>query len=265
MKTALTIAGSDSGGGAGIQADLKTFSAHGVFGMSVITSVTAQNTVEVRSVQHIDTNIIRDQIAAVLDDIGADAIKIGMLGTAEIVRTVAEMLALYQPKHVVLDPVMISKSGHPLLEEDAAAELRNTLLPLASLITPNVPEAEALSGRKIESKQDVYDACEAIYQLGAQAVLIKGGHLAGNSDDLFYDGKTFSWFNSERIETSNTHGTGCTLSAAIAANLAKGETMSRAIENAKTYITGAIQNSLSIGKGHGPLNHFYKQLENINL
>ncbi|RFU60058.1 bifunctional hydroxymethylpyrimidine kinase/phosphomethylpyrimidine kinase [Bacillus sp. V59.32b] len=263
MKTALTIAGSDSGGGAGIQADLKTFSAHGVFGMSVITSVTAQNTVEVRSVQHIDINVIRDQMEAVLDDIGADAIKIGMLGSAKIAKAVAEVLTIYNPKHIILDPVMISKSGHHLLETDAVSELKNKLLPLSSLVTPNLPEAEELTGCKIKTKQDVYSASEAIHQLGAQAVLIKGGHFAGNSDDLFYDGETFTWLKGERIQTSNTHGTGCTLSAAIAANLAKGLTMSEAIKTAKAYVTRAIQNSLSIGKGHGPLNHFHN-FEKIN-
>lgn len=264
MKTALTIAGSDSGGGAGIQADLKTFSAHGVFGMSVITSVTAQNTVEVRSIQHIDTSMIRDQMEAVLDDIGTDAIKIGMLGSAKITRAVAEVLTVYTPKHVILDPVMISKSGHHLLEADAVAELKSKLLPLASLVTPNLPEAEELTGRQIKTKQDVYNASEAIHQSGVQAVLIKGGHFAGNSDDLFFDGETFTWLKSERIQTPNTHGTGCTLSAAIAANLAKGLTMLEAIKMAKAYITGAIQNSLSIGKGHGPLNHFYQELKKIN-
>lgn len=265
MKTALTIAGSDSGGGAGIQADIKTFSAHGVFGMSVITSVTAQNTVEVRSVQHIENDIIRDQIAAVLEDIGADAVKIGMLGSAKIVGLVAEMLTEYPPEYVIVDPVMISKSGHRLLEDDAAFELKNKLIPIATLVTPNIPEAEVLSDFTIQSKQDLYKACEAIHQLGAQAVFLKGGHLAGNPDDLFYDGKTFTWFKSERIQTSNTHGTGCTLSAAIAANLALGQNLLQAIGNAKEYITGAIQNSLSIGNGHGPLNHFYRQSERINI
>ncbi|WP_409305133.1 bifunctional hydroxymethylpyrimidine kinase/phosphomethylpyrimidine kinase [Peribacillus sp. SCS-155] len=258
MKKALTIAGSDSGGGAGIQADLKSFSANGVFGMSVITAVTAQNTVEVRSVQNIDTSMIRDQIEAVFDDIQVDAVKIGMLSTAEIVNTVAETLAKYKPKHIVLDPVMISKSGHHLLQEDAVEALKSRLVPLATVITPNIPEAEVLVGTVLQSKQDLYKACMTIHSLGAKSVLLKGGHLAGNPNDLFYDGETFTWLRTERIVTKNTHGTGCTLSAAIAAGLAKGLSYIESIESAKEYITNAIRESFSIGNGHGPVHHFYQ-------
>ncbi len=257
MKTALTIAGSDSGGGAGIQADLKTFSALGVFGMSAITAITAQNTVEVRSVQNIDLNIIHDQIAAVFEDIGVDALKIGMLATSGIIQTVAKSLKIYEPEHVVLDPVMVSKGGHHLLERSAVTDLIETLLPLASLVTPNIPEAEILSGRRIQSEPDMYEACRDILQKGPGAVLIKGGHLDGDPNDLYYDGQQFQLLRGERVETKNVHGTGCTLSSAITANLAKGQDMLTAIENAKDYIMTAIAESLDIGQGHGPAHHFH--------
>ncbi|MFJ7974258.1 bifunctional hydroxymethylpyrimidine kinase/phosphomethylpyrimidine kinase [Peribacillus sp. NPDC096379] len=258
MKTALTIAGSDSGGGAGIQADLKTFSAHHVFGMSVITAVTAQNTVEVRSIQTMSQEIIRDQISAVFDDIEVHAVKIGMLGSAETIETVAEMLDTYKPQYIVLDPVMIAKSGDQLLEEDAVEALKKRLLPMATLVTPNIPEAEMLAGITIQSKQDLYEACQIIEQLGAKAILLKGGHSAGDPNDLFYDGTNYSWLNGERIHTKNTHGTGCTLSSAIAANLANGLEIEDAIRQSKEYITQAIRDSFAIGNGHGPVNHFYQ-------
>lgn len=257
MKTALTIAGSDSGGGAGIQADLKTFSAHHVFGMSVITAVTAQNTVEVRSIQSIDTTIIADQIVAVFEDITVDAVKIGMLGSSETIETVANQLKVYNPTNIVLDPVMIAKSGDRLLSQDAIATLKEKLLPLATVITPNLPEAEALTGMQIETKQDLYTACQQLHDLGAKHVLLKGGHSLGNPNDLFYDGENFHWLKAERIPTKNTHGTGCTLSSAIASNLANGLTLLEAIESAKAYITEAIRNSFPLGHGHGPVHHFY--------
>lgn len=263
MKTALTIAGSDSGGGAGIQADLKTFSALGVFGMSAVTAITAQNTVEVRSVQNIDLNIITDQIAAVFDDIQVDAVKIGMLGTPDIIQTVANSLRMYEPNHIVLDPVMISKGGHRLLEEAAVHELMNTLLPLSSLVTPNVPEAEVLSGCSIENEEDMYEACKKIKESGPKAVLIKGGHLESDPNDLYYDGEKFHLFKGERIPTKNVHGTGCTLSSAIAAYLAKEYEMIEAIERAKDYITKAIASSLDIGHGHGPAHHFHPFYDKI--
>jgi hydroxymethylpyrimidine/phosphomethylpyrimidine kinase len=180
-----------------------------------------------------------------------------MLGSADIIRTVARALQTYHPAAVVLDPVMISKSGHHLLEESAVSELKTSLLPLADLVTPNIPEAEELTGLTIQTKQDVYRACQILYEGGAKAVLVKGGHLAGNPNDLFYDGETFFWLKSERIRTKNTHGTGCTLSAAIAANLANGIPMKEAVEHAKQYMIAAIRDSLSIGKGHGPVNHFH--------
>lgn len=261
MKTALTIAGSDSGGGAGIQADIKAMSALGVFGMSVITAVTAQNTREVRSVQNIDLAIIRDQMEAVFDDIQVDAVKIGMLANAETVDVVVNSLEKYNPKHIVVDPVMISKGGHHLLQESAVDALIHKLLPLATLITPNIPEAEVLVGSSVQTEEEMHQACIQLKAMGPDAILIKGGHLTGDSNDLFYDGKDFQWLKSERIETKNTHGTGCTLSSAIAANLAKGASMLEAVTLAKQYITTAIMHSLALGSGHGPTHHFYDLYE----
>ncbi len=261
MKTALTIAGSDSGGGAGIQADIKTMSALGVFGMSVITAVTAQNTKEVRSVQNIDLDIIRDQIETVFDDIQVDAVKIGMLANAETVNVVTESLKKYNPIHVVVDPVMISKGGHYLLQESAVKALVQELLPLATLITPNIPETEVLVGNSVQTEDEMYQACIRLKEMGPKTVLIKGGHLTGDSNDLYYDGEDFHWLKSKRIDTKNTHGTGCTLSSAIAANLAKGTTMLEAVTLAKGYITTAITHSLELGSGHGPTNHFYDLYE----
>lgn len=265
MKTALTIAGSDSGGGAGIQADLKTFSALGVYGMSVITAVTAQNTQEVRSVQDIDISIIKDQIEAVFDDIPVDAVKIGMLSSATTADAVAQSLQKYHPKFVVLDPVMVSKGGHHLLQPNAISAVKEILIPLATLITPNIPEAEVLVNKTIHSPEDMKDACLALQSLGAKAILLKGGHLNGDPNDLLFDGKEFTWIKGVRIHTKNTHGTGCTLSSAIAANLAKGDSLIEAIQKAKKYITMAITHSLNIGKGHGPTNHFYDLYNKANL
>ncbi|MBY0120450.1 bifunctional hydroxymethylpyrimidine kinase/phosphomethylpyrimidine kinase [Bacillus sp. S/N-304-OC-R1] len=265
MKTALTIAGSDSGGGAGIQADLKAFAANGVFGMSVITAVTAQNTKEVRSVQNIDLPIIQDQIEAVFDDIRVDAVKIGMLSSPDTVKTVTGSLKKYNPDYIVLDPVMVSKGGHHLLQKEAIKALIEKMIPLATVITPNIPEAEVLTGMQINSEEDLYDACLVIKEFGARSVLLKGGHLSGEPNDLFYDGTDFHWIKGERIHTKNTHGTGCTLSSAIAANLAKGESLLGALRKSKHYITLAIKHSLSLGHGHGPTNHFYELYENANL
>ncbi|TKC19163.1 bifunctional hydroxymethylpyrimidine kinase/phosphomethylpyrimidine kinase [Robertmurraya kyonggiensis] len=258
MKTALTIAGSDSGGGAGIQADLKSFAANGVYGMSVITAVTAQNTQEVRSVQDIDNEIILDQIEVVFDDIPVDAVKIGMLSSPATVETVADALKKYEPKHIVLDPVMVSKGGHHLLRQEAIQSLKEKMIPLATIITPNIPEAEVLIGGEIVSSEDMLSACRQLRELGAKTVLLKGGHLEGAPNDLLYDGESFHWFSGERIQTKNTHGTGCTLSSAIAANLAKGHTLYDSVKLAKHYITIAIEHSLALGHGHGPTNHFYE-------
>lgn len=257
MKTALTIAGSDSGGGAGIQADLKAFSAQGVFGMSVITAVTAQNTCEVRGVQNIDLPMIEQQLEAVFDDIHIDAVKIGMLGSPEVVETVANTLQHYNIPALIVDPVMVSKAGHHLLPEQAIVTLKEKILPMATLVTPNVPEAEVLTGLTIETTRQMEAACKKIHALGAQAVLLKGGHLTGDPNDLLYDGERFVLFKGQRIQTKNTHGTGCTLASAITANMAKGNTLGEAVQRAKQYITNAIRHSLDIGNGHGPVHHFY--------
>lgn len=265
MKTALTIAGSDSGGGAGIQADLKTFSAHRVFGMSVITAVTAQNTQEVRSVQNIDIPIIKDQIEAVFDDIPVDAVKIGMLSSPEIVEVITAALRSYQPKHIVLDPVMVSKGGHQLLKKAAMKALKEQMVPLASVLTPNIPEAEVLTNCMIHTEEDMQNACIKLHELGTKAVLLKAGHFSGDPNDLLYDGTTFHWIKGERIITKNTHGTGCTLSSAIAANLAQGFSLLEAVQKAKKYITTAIAHSLELGSGHGPTHHFYDLYQHTKL
>lgn len=264
MKTALTIAGSDSSGGAGIQADLKTFSAHRVYGMSVITAVTAQNTQEVRAVQNIEASIIKDQIEAVFDDIRVDAVKIGMLSSIEIIEVVSRSLQNYHPAYIVLDPVMVSKSGHLLLQPDAVTALKEKMIQMATLMTPNIPEAEVLVKGTIQSAEDMMEACFAIHALGAKAVLLKGGHLQGEPNDLLFDGKQFTWINGTRIHTKNTHGTGCTLSSAIAANLASGASLLDAVREAKKYITSAITHSINLGNGHGPTNHFFSFLEKQN-
>lgn len=256
MKHLLTIAGSDSSGGAGIQADLKTFAAHGTFGMSVITAVTAQNTQGVTMVQDIDAAVIEAQISAVFDDIRVDAVKIGMVSQPEIIKTIAGRLRHYQPQLVVLDPVMISKSGYPLLVPEACATLVKELLPLATLVTPNLPEAEVISGMKVTTKEQMRPVAERILALGAKAVLVKGGHLNGSADDLLFDGKEEIWFTGERIATQNTHGTGCTLSSSLASNLALGMSIKEAVAASKAYVTKAIEYSLPIGSGCGPTHHF---------
>lgn len=258
MKTALTIAGSDCSGGAGIQADLKTFSANGVFGMSVIVSVVAENTSRVISVEDISPEMINNQIDAVFEDIEVDAVKVGMLSSEICMKAVAEKLRRYKPKYTVIDPVMVAKGGHALMKPEALEALKTEVIPLAYVLTPNIPEAETITEMSIESQEDVQEAAKKIYSLGAKNVLIKGGHLSGDAIDLLYDGKSFYTFTTERINTKNTHGTGCTFSSAIAANLANGLTLNKAVEKAKTYITTAIEHSLPIGKGHGPTNHFYE-------
>ena len=255
MRTALTIAGSDSSGGAGIQADLKTFAAHGTFGMSVITAVTAQNTCGVTAVQNIDCDIVEAQIAAVFNDIRVDAVKIGMVSQPEIIRTIAACLRRYQPRIIVVDLVMISKSGYPLLAPEACETLIKELLPLATLVTPNLPEAEAITGMQVTEKAQMRAVAEKIIALGAKAVLVKGGHLSDTADDLLFDGSTETWFPGKRIPTKNTHGTGCTLSSAIASNLAKGYSLSESVARAKEYISGALSAMLDLGKGAGPMQH----------
>lgn len=258
MKQCLTIAGSDCSGGAGIQADLKSFSANGTFGMSVIVSVVAENTGRVISNYDLPVQIIRDQLQAVFEDIEVNGVKVGMLSNPAAMETVAECLQYYKPPFVVTDPVMIAKGGHALMQPNALNTLIEKIIPLSFLLTPNIPEAEAITGSNIETLDDVKRACISINKMGAQNVLIKGGHLKGEAVDTLYDGKEFYIFNGKRINTKNTHGTGCTLSSAITANLANGYGIYDSVKLAKDYITGAIENALNIGKGHGPTNHFFE-------
>lgn len=256
--TALTIAGSDCSGGAGVQADIKTFTAHKTYGMSVITALTAQNTMGVTSILDIPEEMIQSQLEAVFTDIFPNAVKVGMVSVEKTIRCIAEALQKYKPEFVVVDPVMISTSGCRLLSETAIAALKETLLPLATLITPNRPEAEVLCGFPIRSEEDVMKACHAISCLTEAAILIKGGHSEKDANDYLYMNGEIICFSGERIETDNTHGTGCTLSSAITANLAKGYNLETSISLAKRYITGALKRDLKLGKGNGPLNHFYR-------
>ncbi|MCB9481488.1 MAG: bifunctional hydroxymethylpyrimidine kinase/phosphomethylpyrimidine kinase [Desulfobacteraceae bacterium] len=258
LKTALTIAGSDSSGGAGIQADLKTFQANMVFGMSVITAVTVQNTKGVTNVQNIDPEIVKGQIEVLFEDIKIDSVKIGMLSSCEIIEAVKEGLFNKNMEFIVLDPVMISKSGFLLIAEDAVEKMKKELFPISFIVTPNIHEASKITGRNIENLEDMKNAAKSIFELGPENVFVKGGHLRGEDcTDVLYDGKNFFYFNAKRLDTKNTHGTGCTLSSAIAANLAKGETTLKSLENSKEYITGAIENSISLGHGCGPTHHFF--------
>ncbi|MFO0774236.1 MAG: bifunctional hydroxymethylpyrimidine kinase/phosphomethylpyrimidine kinase [Nitrospiraceae bacterium] len=258
LKQVLTIAGSDSGGGAGIQADIKAMSANGVFAMSVITAVTAQNTEEVTDVFELPPAMVAAQMDAVFDDFDVAAVKTGMLSSREIVSTVAARLKAQQVAHLVVDPVMVSKSGHRLLKPDAVDALVSELIPLAELLTPNIHEAQQLSGITITSLADARQAAKKLAQLGSRYVLIKGGHLlAERGTDLLYDGRFFTLFKGEFIDTRHTHGTGCTYASAIAAQLARGKSMADAVQAAKTYVTDAIRHSLAIGHGQGPTNHFY--------
>lgn len=258
MKNCLTIAGSDCSGGAGIQADLKTFSSLGTYGMSVIVSVVAENTSRVISIQDIDVNIVEDQIDAVFEDIEVAAVKVGMLSGVESIKAVAGRLRKYRPAIKVVDPVMVATGGGNLMQPEALETFKQEIVPISTLLTPNIPEAEILTGMKIGSYKDMREAAEEVHRMGAENVLIKGGHLEGDAFDLLYDGKEFHTFSAERIQTKNTHGTGCTLSSAITANLAKGMSMPAAVAEAKRYLTEAIRHGLDIGKGHGPLNHFYE-------
>ena len=258
VPRALTIAGSDSGGGAGIQADLKTFAALRVYGMSAITSITAQNTVGVDGVHDVPADFVAKQIDMVAQDIGVDAAKTGMLSNAAIVSAVVESLKRNKIEKVVVDPVMVAKSGDTLLRDDARAALIRELLPLAYVLTPNVPEAEALSGIRITDMDAMQDAARALHAKGPRHVVVKGGHLAGaEAIDLLFDGESFQTFSSARIDTKNTHGTGCTFSAAIAGLLAKCFDVVSSVEGAKAYLTKAIRHALPLGAGHGPLMHHW--------
>ena len=258
MRIALTIAGSDSSGGAGIQADLKTFQAHGVFGMSAVTAVTVQNTQKVYAIQKMRPQIVYDQIVCLFDDTPIHAVKIGMVAGTDLIAAIADALNNVPAPAIVLDPVMISKSGFPLLPQESAQALVEKLFPLAQVVTPNIHEAEKLVGYEIRNVTEMQKAAVMIAELGASNVVVKGGHL-GDADatDILYDGRDFQQIRSPRIKTTNTHGTGCTFSSAIAANLAIGKDFFEAVTQAKTYITGAIEHALDIGKGHGPTHHFF--------
>jgi hydroxymethylpyrimidine/phosphomethylpyrimidine kinase len=254
---ALTIAGSDSGAGAGIQADLKTFAALGVYGTSVITAITAQNTVKVSQVFELSPDLVAAQIDAVIEDIGAEALKTGMLANAAIIEVVAAKIRQYRLKNLVVDPVMVAKSGDLLLRRDAVEALRSHLIPLAQVVTPNLPEAEELTAMKLTREKEFEEAARRISAMGAKNVVIKGGHRRGPAIDLFFDGKKMRRFRSPRIRTRHTHGTGCTFSAAIAAYLAKGETVETAVSRAKRYITETIRHGFAVGSGHSPVHHFH--------
>lgn len=259
VKKCLTIAGSDCSGGAGIQADLKAFSAHGCYGASVITSVVAENTSRVISVHNVPVKEIEAQIDAVFEDIEIDSVKLGMLPTVEIIRAVAAKLREYRPAHIVCDPVMVATSGDALSENNVAGAFIAHLFPLSDLITPNIVETETFLGGYIDGAPDMEESARILCEYGAKAVLVKGGDLDGeNSVDVLFDGKEYTTFSVKRVDSPNTHGTGCTLSSAIAANLALGQPLVEAVKNAKNYITAAIENSYTVGKGHSPVHHFYK-------
>lgn len=257
IKTALTIAGSDSSGGAGIQADLKTMLANGVYGMSAITALTAQNTMGVTAISEVTPEFLGQQLDAIFTDIFPDAVKTGMVANAELVGIIAERLAFYGARNIVVDPVMIATSGARLISENAVETLREKLLPIATLVTPNIPEAEVLSGMRIADKSDMEEAAEYISRVYGCAVLLKGGHSINDANDMFYDNEEMTWFESIRIDNPNTHGTGCTLSSAIASNLAKGYDLKQSVQLAKEYISGALSAMLDLGKGSGPMHHGY--------
>ena len=257
MKTALTVAGSDCSGGAGIQADLKTMTMNGVYAMSAITALTAQNTTGVRAIQESTPEFLKQQLDAIFQDIYPDAVKIGMVSSCELIRVIADRLKYYDAKNVVVDPVMVATSGSALMKTDAVRTLVEELIPLASLVTPNVPEAEILSGLTIKTKEDMMTAAKQLGDRYHCAVLLKGGHSINDANDLLYANGELIWFEGKRIDNPNTHGTGCTLSSAIAANLAKGFTLAESVQRAKNYISGALGAMLDLGKGSGPMNHAF--------
>ena len=260
MNTALTIAGSDSSGGAGIQADIKTMTVNGVYAMSAITALTAQNTTGVTGIMEVAPDFLALQLEAVFTDIYPDAVKTGMVSSGELIRTIAEKLKEFDAKNIVVDPVMVATSGAKLISDDAIEVLENELLPLAAVITPNIPEAEVLSGMTIRNEEDMIGAAKAVYERYGCSVLCKGGHQINDANDLLYRSGGYVWFKGKRIDNPNTHGTGCTLSSAIASNLAKGQTLDEAVEQAKKYISGALAAMLDLGKGSGPLAHNYMLL-----
>ena len=256
-KTALSIAGSDSCGGAGIQADIKTMTMNGVYAMSAVTALTAQNTTGVRAIQEATPEFLKQQMDAVFEDIFPDAVKIGMVSSSELIRIIAERLRYYHAKHIVVDPVMVATSGSALMKTDAVQTLIDEILPLAEVITPNIPEAQILSGIEIEGKEQMIQAAKKISDRYGCAVLLKGGHSINDANDLLYKNGTYQWFEGKRIDNPNTHGTGCTLSSAIAANLAKGFCLEDSVKRAKEYISGALMAMLDLGSGQGPMDHAF--------
>ena len=257
MKTALKIAGSDSSGGAGIQADIKTMSAHGIYAMSAITALTAQNTTGVYGILESDPDFLANQLDCIFTDIYPDAVKIGMVSSAALIEVIAQKLKQYHAKNIVVDPVMVATSGSRLIAEDAVEALKQNLLPIATVLTPNIPEAEVLSGLSISGSADMEAAAKQISEKYGCAVLCKGGHNINDGDDLLWENGSGRWFYGTRINNPNTHGTGCTLSSAIASNLAKGMTLERSVQRAKEYLSGALAAMLDLGKGPGPMNHLY--------
>ncbi len=260
MRTALSIAGSDSSGGAGIQADLKTMTLNGVFAMSAVTALTAQNTTGVRGIMEATPDFLGMQIDAVFDDIRPDAVKVGMVSSSALVEVIAERLTYYKAENIVVDPVMVATSGSSLMESEAVSVMKSRLLPLANITTPNIPEAEILADMTIEGEKDMETAAESIGRTLGCAVLVKGGHAVSDASDVLYDGSCLTWFRGERIDNPNTHGTGCTLSSAIAANLAKGKSLKEAVSLAKEYISGALGAMLDLGQGRGPMNHAFDNM-----
>ena len=257
MKTALSIAGSDSSGGAGIQADIKTMTVNGVYAMSAITALTAQNTIGVRAIQEVTPAFLQAQIDAVFEDIFPDAVKIGMVSSSALIRVIADRLKFYGAGNIVVDPVMVATSGSSLMKTDAVQTLCQELLPLAAVVTPNIPEAQILAEQEIKDEKDMRTAAKAIGDRYGCAVLLKGGHSVSDANDLLYADGEYRWFYGRRIDNPNTHGTGCTLSSAIAANLAKGYILEDAVGKAKDYISGALAAMLDLGSGSGPMNHAF--------
>ena len=257
IKKVLTIAGSDCSGGAGIQADIKTITAHKMYAMSAITALTAQNTTGVYGIEEVAPEFVGQQIDCIFNDIRPDAVKIGMVSSSKIIEVIVEKLIQYKPENIVIDPVMVSTSGSKLLCDEAMNTLITKLIPLATVITPNIPEAQVLCGFSIENENDMISAAKEISKSLQGAVLVKGGHLVNDAIDLLYENGNIYWFRSPRIDNPNTHGTGCTLSSAIACNLADGKSLSASIENAKIYLTGALKAGLNLGQGSGPLEHTY--------
>lgn len=255
LKTALTIAGSDCSGGAGIQADLKTMTMNGVYAMSAITALTAQNTTGVEGIMQVSPEFLKQQLDMIFQDIRPDAVKIGMVSSSQLIEAIAERLEHYKAENIVVDPVMVATSGSALMENEALATLKSRLLGMATVITPNIPEAQVLTGMTIQNEEDMQKAAKMLYETYGCAVLVKGGHSINDANDLLFANGAAKWFHGKRIDNPNTHGTGCTLSSAIAANLAKGYSLEESVQRAKTYISGALAAMLDLGKGSGPMHH----------